>query len=131
MIAANGFISLFTGAEVLPVPQAGPLALPVGVALAAVLLAVRAARATASSVLLPLELLLIGYLVPVVGAALVALLSGPEGALLTAGRLAISWFSVAAAVLAAIEGLVVLLLVRAADAGADRPRWPWEGRDEP
>lgn len=131
VIALNGFISLLTGAEVLPVPAAGPLALPVGVAAAAVLIAVRAARSTASSVLLPVETLLIGYLVPVVGAALVALLSGPEAALLTAARLAVSWFAVGDALLAAVAGLVVLLLTRAAGAGASRPRWPWEDRDDP
>lgn len=131
VVAANGFVSLLTGAEVLPVAAAGPLALPVGVLLAAVLMALRAARSTAASVLLPLELLLIGYLVPVLGAALVALLAGPGPALLTAGGLAVSGFAIADGVLAAITGLVVLLLVRAADAGAGRPRWPWEDRDEP
>jgi len=129
VVAANGFVSLFTGAEVLPVQEAGPLAVPVGVALAAALIALRAARATAASTLLPVELLLIGYAVPLLGAALVALLSGVGPALLTLAGLATSPFLIAEAVLAGIAGGVVLLLVRAADSGAGRPRWPWEGED--
>ena len=129
VVAANGFVSLLTGAEVLPVVEAGPLAVPVGIALAGVLIAVRAARATAASVLLPVELLLLGWVVPLAGAALVALLSGVGPALLTLAGLATSPFLLADSVLAAVAGIVVLLLVRAADAGAGRPRWPWERDD--
>ena len=129
VVAANGFVSLLTGAEVLPVVEAGPLAVPVGVALAAAAMALCAARATAASVLLPVELLLLGYAVPLVGAALVAAFSGIGPALRTLGALATSPFLLAEAVLAAVAGIVVLLLVRAADAGAGRPRWPWEGDD--
>lgn len=129
VVAANGFVSLLTGAEVLPVVEAGPLAVPVGVALAAAAMAVRAARATAASVLLPVELLLIATALTLTGAALVALFSGIGPALLTLGALATSPFLLADAVLAGVTGIVVLLLVRAADAGAGRPRWPWEGDD--
>lgn len=131
VVAGNGFISLFTGREVVPVADAGPLAEPIGVLLAAVLIAVRASRSTATSTLLPVECLLIGYLLPLLGSGLVALFAGGlQAAVLLVGRTALAPFPLVAAVLAGIAGLVVLLLVRARDAGAGPPRWPWEGRDE-
>lgn len=131
VVAGNGFVSLFTGREVVPVAAAGPLAEPIGVLIAAVLIAVRASRSTATSTLLPVECLLLGYLVPLVGAGLVALVAGGlQPAVLLVGRTALAPFSILAGVLAGATALVVLLLVRARDAGAGRPRWPWEGRDE-
>lgn len=131
VVAANGFISLFTGLEVVPVAGAGPLAEPIGVALAAVLIAIRASRSTTASTLLPVECLLVGYLVPLLGAGFVALVSGGvEAAILLVGRTALTPFPITAALLAGATGLVVLLLVRARDAGAGRPRWPWERDDE-
>lgn len=130
VVAANGFVSLLTGLEVLPVVAAGPLAVPIGVAVAAAVMAIRAARATATSTLLPVELLLLGWLVPIAGATLVALLSGLDAALLTAARLVTSPFAAAEGVLAGICGLILLVLVRASDAGAGPPRWPWEKEED-
>lgn len=131
VVAGNGFVSLFTGQEVVPVAGAGPLAEPIGVLIAAFLIAVRASRSTATSAFLPVECLLLGYLVPLVGAALVALIAGGvQAAVLLLASSAVAPFSLVAALLAGVAGLVVLLLVRARDAGAGRPRWPWEGRDE-
>lgn len=130
VVAGNGFVSLITALEVVPVGEAGPLAEPIGLLLAAVFIAVRASRSTATSALLPVECLLGGYLLPLAGAAVVTLLAaGPPAALRLAASLALSPFAVVAAVLAGVTGLVVLLLVRARDAGAGRPRWPWERDD--
>lgn len=131
VVAGNGFVSLFTGLEVVPVGEAGPLAEPLGVLLAAVLIAVRSSRSTVSSTLLPVECLLAGYLLPLLGAAAVALLAGgPPPAFRLLAALALSPFAIVTALLAGVVGLVVLLLIRARDAGADRPRWPWERDDD-
>ena len=53
--------------------------------------------------------------------------SGP--AFLTAGSAATSVFTLVDALLAALGGLIVLLVVRAREAGAGPPRWPWERED--
>ena len=116
----------------MPVRGAGPLAEPLGVAVGVLLLVLRCARSTARSTLLPLEtgLLAAAALLVVPGAvALVA--GGPAEGLLTLGGAATSPFTAADAVLAALAGLLVLLATRARSAGAGRPRWPWEDRDDP
>lgn len=130
VVAGNGMTSVATGLEVMPVAQAGPLAEPVGVAVAALLIAVRIGFSTARSVLLPVELLFIAAICAILGPAGIALVaSDPGAAFLTAGEAATSAFTVVDALLAAISGLIALLLVRARDAGAGRPRWPWEDDD--
>jgi hypothetical protein len=116
---------------VVPVAGAGPLAEPVAVAVATVLLGLRAGTATARSVLLPLETALLAAVALILVPGAVALLTGPGDAFLTVGRAAVSVFTLTDVVLAALAGLVVLLVVRARAAGADRPRWPWEDRDDP
>lgn len=130
VVAANGFVSLGTGLEVVSVAGAGPLAEPVGVAVAAVVIAIRGAFSTGRSVLLPVEHLLVAAVCLIVIPALVAALSGAGAAFLTLGSAATSPFTFVDAVLAAIAGLVVLLLARAKAAGAGRPRWPWEGDED-
>ena len=130
VVAANGFVSLGTGLEVVSVAGAGPLAEPVGVAAAAVFVAIRGAFATARSVLLPVELLLAAAVCLIVAPALVAALGGAGAAFLTLGKAATSPFTVVDAVLAAVAGLVLLLIIRAKAAGAGRPRWPWERDDD-
>jgi hypothetical protein len=131
VVAANGLVSLGTGLEVVPVGGAGPLAEPVGVAVAALVLALRAARSTARSALLPLETALLAAVALILVPAFVALLMGGSGAgFLTLGRAATSVFTLTDLLLAAVAGLVVLLVVRARAAGAGRPRWPWEGPDD-
>ncbi|WP_375389753.1 hypothetical protein [uncultured Amnibacterium sp.] len=124
-------MSLGTGLEVVPVAGAGPVAEPAAVALATLLVAARSARATARSALLPLETGLLAAVLLIVVPAAVALLTGPGEAVLTLGRAATSVFTAVDAVLAAAAGFIVLLVVRARAAGAGRPRWPWEDRDEP
>ena len=132
VVAANGLVSLGSGLEVVPVRAAGPLAEPVGVVAAALVIAVRCARSTARSTLLPLEAALMAAIALIVVPGAVALVMAGAGAgLLTLGRSATSAFTLTDAVLAALAGLVVLLVVRARVAGAGRPRWPWEDDEQP
>ena len=132
VVAANGLVSLGSGLEVVPVRAAGPLAEPVGVLVAALAIAVRSALSTARSTLLPLETALIAAVALIVVPGVVALLTAGAGpGLLTLGRSATSVFTLTDVVLAALAGLVVLLVVRARVAGAGRPRWPWEDDEQP
>jgi hypothetical protein len=132
VVAANGLVSLGSGLEVVPVRGAGPLAEPVAVVVGALALVLRSARSTARSTLLPLETALLAAVALILVPAVVALvMGGPGAAFLTLGRAATSVFTLADVVLAAIAGLVVLLVVRARAAGAGRPRWPWEDEERP
>lgn len=132
VVAANGLVSLGSGLEVVPVRAAGPLAEPIGVVVAALAIAVRSALSTARSTLLPVETALIAAVSLIVVPGVVALLTAGAGpGLLTLGRSATSVFTLADVVLAALAGLVVLLVVRARGAGAGRPRWPWEDDEQP
>lgn len=126
-MAANGFVSLGTDTDVIAVPGAGPLAEPVGVAVAAVVMMLRIARSTARSVLLPVETALLVAVLVIAVPALVALIVGGAGAaFLVLGEASTSPYTLADALLAAAAGLIALLVVRAKAAGAGRPRWPWE-----
>lgn len=115
----------------MPVGGAGPLAEPLAVAAAALAIGARAGTATARSVLLPLETALLAAVLLIVVPAAVALITGPGEAFVTLGRAATSVFTLAGVLLAAVAGLVVLLVVRARAAGAGTPRWPWEDDDRP
>ncbi|GAA2751398.1 hypothetical protein [Amnibacterium kyonggiense] len=127
MVAANGFVSLATDADVIAVPGAGPLAEPVGVAVTAGAIGLRIARATGRSVLLPVETALLSAVLLILVPALVALAAGGAGAaFLVLGEASTSLFTLADALLAAVAGLIALLIVRARAAGAGTPRWPWE-----
>lgn len=127
VVAASGFISLLTDREVVPVAAAGPLAAPAGIAAGAVLLTVLGSARTPGR-LLPVTCGLAAWIAFLAGSALVALLDGGAG---TAVRLLLRSaggpFALAAAVLGAAAGVVLLLLDRARRQGAGRPRWPWEG----
>lgn len=131
VVAANGLTSLATGLEVVPVAGAGPVAEPAAVALATVLIALRSGRSTARSALLPLETALIAAVALILVPGAVAWLTGPGEALVTIGSAATSVFTLVDVVLAAVAGLIVLLVVRARAAGAGRPRWPWEDEGRP
>ncbi len=131
MIAGNGFVSLLTGLEVVPVTAAGPLAEPIGVAVAGVLIAVRAARTPTTARLLPVECLLIAYLGVVLVPSLVTLVGGGGAAMVLLARTATGPFAIVDALLAAVLGLILTALARARDAGAGRPRWPWEEDGDP
>jgi hypothetical protein len=134
VVAVNGIISLLTGLEVVPLQSAGPLVGPfaIGLALLALLALLGGTRAGGSG-WLPLLAAVVVYLVIVIGGAVADLLgrgSAAEGLLYLASAAA-SPFTIADALLAALAGLVFVLLVRARNAGAGRPRWPWERSDEP
>lgn len=130
VVAADGFVSLATDLEVMPIGGAGPLAEPIGVAVAGFVLGVRIARSTARSVLLPVEAALVAAVALILVPAGVALvMGGPGPAFLTLGRGATSVFTLTDALLAALAGLLALVVVRARAAGAGRPRWPWEDED--
>jgi hypothetical protein len=131
VVAANGLVSLAAGLEVVPVAGAGPLAEPAAVALATVLIGLRSGFATTRSVLLPVETALLSAVLLILVPSAVALVTGPAAAFLTLGRAATSVFTVVDVVLAAVAGLIVLLVVRARAAGAGTPRWPWEDGDRP
>jgi hypothetical protein len=133
VVAANGFVSLFTGLEVDPLRNAGPLVVPVAVVAALVALLVRLLRGHDRSGWLPIECAAIVYLVQLAVGALVYLLirgSIADGVLWVATQAA-SPFQITDVVLALVAGLIMLLVVRAQAAGARRPRWPWERDDEP
>ena len=130
VVAGNGFVALAADLEVMPVAAAGPLAEPVGVAVAALVIAPRVAFSTSRSVVLPVETALLAGLALILVPGVVALvMSGPGPAFLVLGHAATSPFTLTDAILAAVEGLVALLVVRARAAGAGRPRWPWEHDD--
>lgn len=132
VVAANGFVSLFTGLEPDPLANAGPLVLPVGVVAALAALLVRLLRARDRTAWLPLECGALVYLVQLLVGALVYLIvrASPADGLLWIATQAASPFQITGAVLGLLAGLIMLLVLRAQAAGAGRPRWPWE-RDEP
>ncbi|HEV7624205.1 MAG TPA: DUF6121 family protein [Amnibacterium sp.] len=132
VVAANGFVSLFTGLEVDPLRNAGPLVVPVAVVAALVALLVRLLRAHDRTGWLPLECGALVYLVQLaVGAAVYLLLRGsPADGVLWIATQAASPFQLADTVLALVAGLIMLLVLRAQAAGARRPRWPWERDDD-
>jgi hypothetical protein len=132
VVAANGFVSLFTGLEVDPLRDAGPLVVPVAVAAALALLLVRLLRVHDRTGWLPLECGVLVYFVQlVVGAITYSLVraSLTDGVLWVATQAA-SPFQLTDAALALLAGLIMLLVLRAQAAGAERPRWPWERKDD-
>jgi hypothetical protein len=132
VVAANGFVSLFTGLEVDPLRNAGPLVVPFAVVAALVALLVRLLRVHDRAGWLPLECGVLVYLVQLVVGALVYLIvrASPADGVLWLATQAAGPFQIADAVLAFVAGLIMLLVVRAQAAGAQRPRWPWERDDD-
>ena len=134
VIAADGFLSLLLDTEVVPLRDAGPLVGPIALLVAvAALLALLLARTRTVTGWLALECAVVAYLSLVLaGAAAYGVVRGSAaGALVYAGGTATSVFTMVATVLAAVAGLVQLLVVRARASGAGRPRWPWEDRFDP
>jgi chromate transport protein ChrA len=104
----------------------------IGVALLALLLLFARTRSSRTT-WLPLIAGALAYLVIVLVGAIGYLMARgalADGLLYLASS-ASSLFTIADAVLAAVAGLVFVLLLRARAAGAHRPRWPWERPDEP
>jgi hypothetical protein len=108
-----------------PVPGAAGFACAV-IAVAAVLgSTLRAARPSYAIAALTGVVSLLGYLVGLVGSALLAGVDAAR-ALAAAGGFAVSWFGVLLVIAAAIAGWSAVALARTR---ATPPRWAWE-RDE-
>lgn len=131
VVAGFGMLSLFSGADVLPVAGLGQLPGVGGTVLAVVVFglttwaAVRPRRARYVAVPTVAVATFLAYLF---GVLLGAVFSGTDAARTAAaiGAFATSWFAVVLASAALVCAWVAIALVRTA---AGRPRWPWE-RDE-
>jgi hypothetical protein len=135
VVFAYGFVSLLTDAEVIAPPQAGLLVGPaiVGASVAALLLHLgrsltdpsRTARITVLAAVwtwsAAVIVAIVGYAITT-GTVLAALLFGLG--------FGIGWFGLLIPALAAFVAWLAALVASAQAAGADRPRWPWERRDE-
>ena len=132
LIGGFGMLSLFTGAEVLPVSGLGQLpgivggAFSVGAFALSTWFAVRPERRRYGSAAIVTVATVLAYLVGVLAGGV---LSGVDGARIVAavGAFATSWFAVVLAAAALVGGWGAIALVRTA---AERPRWPWERDDD-
>ncbi|QOC26471.1 hypothetical protein IC744_09060 [Microbacterium hominis] len=132
LIAGFGMLSLFSGAEVLPVtglgqlPGVGGAVLALAAFASTTWLAVRPARPRYVAVLTVVVATFLAYLL---GVLVGAVLGGTDAARTAAaiGGFATSWFAVVLASAALVAGWVAVALVRTS---ADRPRWPWEGDED-
>ncbi|QTX05508.1 DUF6121 family protein [Agromyces archimandritae] len=141
VIAVFGIVTLLTDLEPVGDPDAGVLAGPVmigaaTVAVAAVLLSVGLGRPPERqrvSLLWSFVAAVAAYLAYVV-AGFIVLGSGPaaeDGVLPVLVGVAAGPHVFAAAVAAFAVGLAYTAVLGARTGGAERPRWPWEDRDEP
>jgi hypothetical protein len=135
VVCAYGFVSLLTDVEVIADPDAGLLVGPaiVGASVAALLLHLgrslahpsRTARITILAAVwtwcAAVVVAVVGYAIAT-GTVLAAVLFGLG--------FGIGWFGLLIPALAALVAWLAALVARAQEAGADRPRWPWERRDE-
>ena len=118
-----------------PEPAAGSLVGPLAVIGGLVVLLARllVGLERGHRTFLGLECLLLTYLAMLaVGAVAYAVVRGDAVAvLLYAARSGLSPYLLLAALLAGVAGVLFTAVVRTREAGADRPRWPWErpGRD--
>ena len=135
VVCAYGFVSLFTDAEVIASPEAGLLLGPaiVGASVVALLLHLGRVLRRPGGVLAPTLLAALWSWLAAVVVAIIgyAVTTGSVIASLLFGLgFGVSWFGLLIPVLAALVAWLALLVARAQAAGADRPRWPWERRDE-
>jgi len=135
VVCAYGFVSLLTDVEVIADPDAGLLVGPaiVGASVAALLLYLgrslahpsRTARITLLAAVwtwcAAVVVAVVGYAIAT-GTVLAALLFGLG--------FGVGWFGLLIPALAAFVAWLAALVARAQETGADRPRWPWERRDE-
>lgn len=135
VVCAYGFVSLLTDAEVIASAAAGPLVGPaaIGASVAALLLhlarALRAPERVLAAVLLAaLWTWLAAVLVAIVGYAMA---TGTVLASLIFGLgFGVSPFGLLIPACAALVAWLAALVARAQAGGTERPRWPWERRDE-
>jgi len=135
IVCVYGFVSLLTDAEVIPSPQAGLLVGPaiVGASVAALLLHLGRAlrppeRVLASALLAALWTWLAAVVVAIVAYAIAT--GTVLAAVLFGLGFGVSWFGLLIPFLAALVTWLAAAVARAQAGGADRPRWPWERRDE-
>lgn len=135
VVCAFGFVSLLTDAEVIPSAAAGLLVGPaiVGASVAALLLHLgrsladpaRTARITLLAAmwawLAAVVVAIVGYAIAT-GTVLASLLFGLG--------FGVSAFGLLLPACAALVAWLAALVARAQAEGAERPRWPWERRDE-
>jgi hypothetical protein len=135
VVAAFGFVSLLTDAEVVADPAAGRLVGPaiVGVSVGAVLvfLGLRLPREH-GLLAMTLQAVLIAWAAGVVAGTVAYALA--TGTLLAALLFALQFMSIGFGVLIPVLTALVVPLAgvtaRAEAGGAERPRWPWERDDE-
>ncbi|WP_136708463.1 DUF6121 family protein [Agromyces sp. H66] len=134
VVAAYGFVSLLTDADVISSEDAGRLVGPaiVGASVLAVLLHLGRAlrhpeRVLAGTLLAAVWAWVAAVVVAIVGYAIA---TGTVLASLIFGLgFGVGWFGLLIPVLAAIVAWLALLVAGAQSGGIERPRWPWE-RDE-
>ncbi len=134
VVAADGTLSLVLDVEVVDVPGAGPLVGPIAVAGAALALfgMLGPAGRRRAGVVGVESAVVVAFAMVAIGAIGYAVVRGSApDALLYAARASTSVFTLAAALLAFVAGVICATLVGAREAGARRPRWPWERDDEP
>lgn len=128
LIAGFGMLSLFSGAEVLPVTGLGQAPGIVGAALATIAFTATmwlALRRPHPSYFAAGVAVVVTFLAYLLGIVLGAVVGGVDlaRAASAVGGFATSWFAVVLASAALIAGWSGVALVRTR---ADRPRWPWE-----
>jgi hypothetical protein len=134
VVAAFGFVSLLTDAEVIPSAAAGPLVGPlaIGASVAVLLLHLARALRTPERMLAPTLLAgLYTWLAAVVVADVgYAFATGAVlGSLIFGLSFGVGPFGLLIPACAMVVTVIALLVARAQSEGARRPRWPWE-RDE-
>jgi hypothetical protein len=133
VVCAYGFVSLFTGVEVVVDPEAGRFVGPaaIGASVIALLLTLAVTlrhpdRIWSSVILSAVWTWLAFVVVSVIGYALASEGSTLLAALLFGLGFGIGWFGLLVPALAGLTASLAVLVARGRDAGMERPKWPWE-----
>ncbi|WP_448005879.1 DUF6121 family protein [Agromyces bauzanensis] len=135
VVAAYGFVSLLTDAEVISSEDAGRLVGPAIVGASALALLLHLGRALGHP-----ERVLAATLLAAVWAWAAAVVVAIVGYAIATGTLlaslifglgfGVGWFGLLIPAFAALVAWLALLVARAQSGGVERPRWPWERDDE-